>query len=241
MNNPKTTNSLIDTIDGPRITYGASLAAIGLHSVLAQWSARCLSDGFLPLYVVDQLGTEELCDELVAEKIWTRTEDGFRIADWHREQGSAADLLAKRDVAAERSRRHRAKLAVIAVPEEAEEATADVVVKEEESEEPEPVVVAAAQKTRRSVSSEVPDLKDDGSDMNFDEFLDLMRTPPDDDRACWKAWVEVNKTYYAEDILDAADDYQKRVPRRKRALPEVWLSEHGYLRCAPFSTPVDLT
>lgn len=241
----KTTNGGYETLDPLSITKSASLAAIGLHLVLARWSAQSLSDGFLPLYVVDQLGTEELFDELVASGVWTRTEDGFHIADWHDEQEAAETVLAKREAAAERVRRHRAKMAGTAVVEEAEAivAEAEGVDVEGLAVEPEKPAakapVAAAERTRAVVSSKVPEVKNDGSDLSFDEYLDLMETPPDDDQACWDAWLKANRICYASDILDAADDYQSRVPRRQRLLPEEWLNTEEYLRCAPFNTPVE--
>lgn len=102
-----------------------------------------------------------------------------------------------------------------------------------------PAALITTRRPRRGVGGKVFDLPDDGTDLNFDEFLDLMERLPDDDKACWEAWRRVNNFCYAEDILDAVKDYRRRVPQLMRILPEEWLNRDEYMRCAPWSTQVN--
>lgn len=236
MNNSQISDTVFSMLDPLGFYKGASLAAIGLHLVLTQWSVQSLSDGFLPLFVVDHLGTDELFDELVAKELWTRSEDGFHIVGWHDEQEPATEVRATREAAADRVRRHRAKITRATLP-DGETAVPDEEVFNRELEEQTLVRLAAATPTRSRKTKKVPEPELLPDDVNFDEYLDLMGTLPDDDRACWEAWVNVNRLCVAQDILDAADDYQMRVPRMSRMLPETWLTEHAYLKCSPFSDP----
>lgn len=105
-------------------TIAAGNAAMGLWVRAGSWSARHLTDGFVPDHVVIVIGTPAQAQRLVSAGLWAPAEDGFRFHDWSGEPGqtrqpSAVEVRQKRAEAAERqreSRDRRRKINSLALP-----------------------------------------------------------------------------------------------------------------------------
>jgi hypothetical protein len=93
-----------------------------------------------------------------------------------------------------------------------------------------PMRVQAEQKVQEKVAEKLPDHLVDGSDKNFDEFLDIYEVGPEDDRKCWFAWVEANQFVDVDDLLDATEAYTDKVPERDRPSPEEWLMKEMFIK-----------
>src|SRR5688572_10727414 len=89
--------------DHPKV-FDAPDCAVALWTRAGTWSARNLTDGFVPAGM-----PARLCDdhdtavrELVRRGLWSRTQGGYRFHNWSRYQPSKAeveDLRAKRAAA----------------------------------------------------------------------------------------------------------------------------------------------
>lgn len=83
-------------------------AAIGLWTLAGAWSAKELTDGFVPDYMLPELsGTAKLAGELVACGLWETRADGFAFKVWSRYQPTAEEVRSKRQDDAERKRTKR--------------------------------------------------------------------------------------------------------------------------------------
>lgn len=84
------------------------MQAMGLWCVAGAWAARELSDGFVPAYVVGELGaTTRQADVLVYCGLWESADGGYQFHDWHDYQPTREDTEAKRESARERMRKLR--------------------------------------------------------------------------------------------------------------------------------------
>lgn len=96
------------------------LAAVGLWTMAGNWSARELTDGKVPSYVLDELGaTETLIRALVEARLWLdqgsvearpkldRGSTGIEFTNWAEYQPTRAEVEADRAKAAERQRKWR--------------------------------------------------------------------------------------------------------------------------------------
>ena len=80
-------------------------AAIGLWTLAGAWSSDHLKDGFVPLYLLDQLaGSVDLAELLVSPaKLWSRKgQSGYQFRNWSKWQRTRADVDATRKAARDR-------------------------------------------------------------------------------------------------------------------------------------------
>jgi len=75
------------------------LQAIGLWTMAGNFAARELTDGFIPAYVLDELGApDELIETLIAVGLWDRLENGeIWFHDWCEYQPSASAYRDKQE------------------------------------------------------------------------------------------------------------------------------------------------
>jgi hypothetical protein len=79
--------------------------AIGLWTLAGSWSARQLTDGFIPGYMLDELaGSKTEANTLVEVGLWSPVDGGYLFKDWHDWQPTKARVEAERDAAKERMR-----------------------------------------------------------------------------------------------------------------------------------------
>lgn len=91
-----------------RIPRRYRMAAVGLWTLAGTWSAKELTDGFIPDYVVEELGgSAALADHLVRAGLWERVGDGYQLIGWEKYQPTKAQVLARRSDEAERKKRAR--------------------------------------------------------------------------------------------------------------------------------------
>ena len=82
--------------------------AIGLWTIAGTWSAKELTDGFIPDYQLEELGGRESdADNLVRTGLWLRVEGGFEFSNWGEYQPTKAETEAAREKEAERKRKWR--------------------------------------------------------------------------------------------------------------------------------------
>lgn len=82
--------------------------AVGLWTLAGSWSARQLTDGFVPIYMLDELAcTAADARALVAVGLWIECDGGFRFNDWHDWQPTREKVEAERSAARERMRAAR--------------------------------------------------------------------------------------------------------------------------------------
>jgi hypothetical protein len=83
-------------------------AAIGLWTLAGAWSSDHLKDGYVPLYVLDQVGADEvLADELVRVKLWTKTKTGYQFRNWAKWQQTREDVEGRRKAERDRKNAYR--------------------------------------------------------------------------------------------------------------------------------------
>lgn len=79
--------------------------AMGLWVRAASWSAQQLTDGRIPLNIVNMFGTMDQANKLVEAALWHRDGDGYEFNDWEDYQPTRAKVMAERAGAQERNRR----------------------------------------------------------------------------------------------------------------------------------------
>jgi hypothetical protein len=82
----------------------AGNAAMGLWVRAGSWSGQQLTDGFIPLPIIQVLtgGDIALADTLVDVGLWYHEPDGYRFKDWDEYQPVKDKVLAEREAAKER-------------------------------------------------------------------------------------------------------------------------------------------
>lgn len=97
-----------------------SPAAIGLWTIAGSWAAANLSDGFVPVYVLQRLvpDWEQLAEELVSQRLWMRAKGGFRFRDWDHYQPSKEEVQKDRESARVRQQKRRKRLRDVQTSEE---------------------------------------------------------------------------------------------------------------------------
>ena len=86
-----------------------SLAAVGLWSLAGSWSAKYLTDGFVPEKTLHRLGASRAeADELVTAGLWLTVPGGWRFKDWEHYQPVKEEVEAEREAARERMKKVRA-------------------------------------------------------------------------------------------------------------------------------------
>ena len=96
--------------DHPKV-FDAPDCAVALWTRAGTWSARNLTDGFVPAGMPARLcdDPDTAVKELVRRGLWSRVKDGFRFHDWSEYQPSRESVERERLAAAERQRRRRAQ------------------------------------------------------------------------------------------------------------------------------------
>lgn len=96
--------------DHPKI-FDAPDCAVALWTRAGSWSARNLTNGFVPTGI-----TRRFCDdpdtavkELLARRLWSRVKGGFQFHDWTEYQPTKEAVERDRKAAAERQRKAREK------------------------------------------------------------------------------------------------------------------------------------
>lgn len=82
--------------------------AIGLWTIAGTWSAKELTDGFVPDYQLEELGGRVVdADNLVRVGLWVRVDGGYEFSNWGEYQPTKAEIEAQREKEAERKRKWR--------------------------------------------------------------------------------------------------------------------------------------
>ncbi|MDN5963022.1 hypothetical protein [Acidipropionibacterium jensenii] len=91
-----------DGFDGSPKALMCSRSAIGLWALAGSWSARYLTDGFVPNVYVTRMDAMADASELVAAGLWEMAEDGgWRFHDWDEFNPRADEVQEKRRKRAE--------------------------------------------------------------------------------------------------------------------------------------------
>ncbi len=99
----KVDDGLSSSLKTTRIPRPRRAAAMGLWVLAGSWSARELTDGFIPAHMVDELAcTTESAEDLVAAEYWSTAEGGWQMADWAVDQPTRAETEEKRRKNAEK-------------------------------------------------------------------------------------------------------------------------------------------
>lgn len=96
--------------DHPKF-LGVPNSAKGLWLTCGSWSAKQLTDGYVPASVARQHGTPAEARKLIDAGLWTKVDGGFQFHDWSDHNPTKTDVLEKRAATAERQRRAREKAA----------------------------------------------------------------------------------------------------------------------------------
>lgn len=84
--------------------------AIGTWTLCLSWSNQQLRDGFVPDYMVEELGGSEAgAAALVEVGLWRTRRGGFVFSNWSEHQSTRAEVEEKRSAAAERQRKSRSR------------------------------------------------------------------------------------------------------------------------------------
>lgn len=83
------------------IPRGKRRAAVGLWTLTGAWSARHLTDGFVPRAVALEEGSPAEVADLLAAGLWLEVEGGYQFNDWDVYQPTRAQVQERRRVRAE--------------------------------------------------------------------------------------------------------------------------------------------
>src|SRR5262249_31776502 len=94
--------------DHPKM-YDAPDCAVALWTRAGSWSARSLTDGFVPTGMLARFTSDHAtaARELVHRGMWERVKGGYRFHDWHDYQPTREAVEKERKHKAERQRRWR--------------------------------------------------------------------------------------------------------------------------------------
>ena len=94
----KVDDGLSSKLETTRIPRAHRAAAIGLWALAGSWSARELTDGFIPDHMVDELaGTPDSAQWLVSAGFWSAVDGGFQFVVWNGQQPMRAKVLEARE------------------------------------------------------------------------------------------------------------------------------------------------
>lgn len=96
--------------DHPK-TIRAGNAAMGLWVRAGAWSAKHLTEGHIPAYMIPVLGSRQQATALVTAGLWLMEDAGFVFHQWNEDgrQPSKESVLAERAASRERQQRAREK------------------------------------------------------------------------------------------------------------------------------------
>jgi hypothetical protein len=91
-----------------RIPRRYRAAAIGLWTLAGTWSAKELTDGFVPEYTLEDFcATPALATQLVKAELWEESSSGWQFLGWSKYQFTKAKVLEHREAEAEKKRKWR--------------------------------------------------------------------------------------------------------------------------------------
>ena len=91
-----------------RLQRRVRASAIGLWTLAGAWSAKELTDGFVPEYVIEELAsTPAIAAHLVKCGLWENAEEGWQFKGWEKYQPTREQIMEARDREAERKRKYR--------------------------------------------------------------------------------------------------------------------------------------
>lgn len=83
-------------------------SAIGLWTLAGAWSAKEMTDGFIPEYVIEELAsTPAIAGHLVKCGLWETVEEGWQFKGWDKYQPTREQIMEARDKETERKRKYR--------------------------------------------------------------------------------------------------------------------------------------
>lgn len=83
-------------------------AAVGLWTLAGSWSAKELTDGFIPDHALEEFaGTPAIAEWLVRAGLWRKVEEGWQFEGWAKWQKTKERVLAYREREAEKKRNQR--------------------------------------------------------------------------------------------------------------------------------------
>lgn len=92
-----------------RLPRSVRLPAIGLWTLAGAWSAHEELDGYVPDYILPELGaTPRLVEALLACGLWQKGKDGSQFSNWAEYQPTRAEIEANREKERDRKRKYRA-------------------------------------------------------------------------------------------------------------------------------------
>lgn len=84
------------------------VSAVGVWTLAGAYSARHLTDGFIPASRVSKLGgSEDDTSALVSAGLWDEAEGGFQFHNWDEYQPTKSDVESRRDYERDRKARQR--------------------------------------------------------------------------------------------------------------------------------------
>lgn len=82
--------------------------AAGLWVLAGTWSAKELTDGFIPEYLLEELASSPaIAAHLIRAGLWEKAENGYQLIGWAKYQFTKDQVLTRRTEEAERKRRAR--------------------------------------------------------------------------------------------------------------------------------------
>jgi hypothetical protein len=91
-----------------RISRRYRCAAVGLWTLAGSWSAKELTDGFVPDHAIEEFAsTPAMAEQLVRADLWTRVAEGWQFNNWAKYQKTKEQVYAFRAAEAERKRKQR--------------------------------------------------------------------------------------------------------------------------------------
>lgn len=93
-----------------RIPRRYRCTAIGLWTLAGSWSAKELTDGFIPDHTLEEFASNaSIAGHLVKAGLWSKVSGGWQFEGWEKWQKTKEQVLAFRATEAERKRNARAK------------------------------------------------------------------------------------------------------------------------------------
>lgn len=90
----------------PKVAQAGN-AAVGLWVRCGTWSAQYLTDGTVPMNVIDSFGRQREVEALVAARLWVPTDEAMLMPDFLEYNPSRADVQRRRKDDAERKQAER--------------------------------------------------------------------------------------------------------------------------------------
>lgn len=108
----KVDDRLYSSLKVMRIPRRLRTAAIGLWTMAGSWSAHDLTDGFIPMFMVEEFGAEiDHAQALVETGLWTQVDDergeGFQFKNWDEYQPTKSEVEERRVYEREKKRKQR--------------------------------------------------------------------------------------------------------------------------------------